>query len=83
MGHMYDVYHSPPPDQYIAFVDRNNNLSGNVYLLDFFNYVISRDWILRSSTLHQICNGVELVTTNSRSEKFTVNNFSINMKASG
>ena len=83
MGHTYDVYHSSPPYQYIAFVDRNNNLSGNVNLLDFFNYVISRDWIPRSSTLYQICNGVELVTTNSRSEKFTVNNFSINMMASG
>lgn len=81
-GHTYDVYRSPPPYQYIAFVDRRNNLSGHVNLLDFFNYVISRGWMQRSSTLYQICNGVELVSTNSRSEKFTINNFSINMKAS-
>jgi hypothetical protein len=80
-GHTYDVYHSSPPHQYIAFVDRRNNLSGSVDLLDFFNYVISRNWIPRSSTLYQICNGVELVSTNSRSEKFTINNFSISMKA--
>lgn len=80
-GHTYDVYHSPPPYQYIAFVDRRNNLSGHVNLLDFFNYVISRGWMPRSSTLYQICNGVELVSTNSRSEKFTINNFSISMKA--
>ena len=80
-GHTYDVYHSSPPHQYIAFVDRRNNLSGSVDLLDFFNYVISRNWMPRSSTLYQICNGVELVTTNSRSEKFTINNFSISMKA--
>jgi hypothetical protein len=80
-GHTYDVYRSPQPYQYIAFVDRSNNLSGHVNLLDFFRYVISRGWMLSSSTLYQICNGVELVSTNSRPEKFTINNFSINMRA--
>ena len=80
-GHTYDVYHSSPPYQYIAFVDRSNNLSGEVNLLDFFKYVISRGWAPSSSTLYQICNGVELVSTNNRSEKFTINNFSISMKA--
>ena len=79
-GHTYDVYRRSAPGQYVAFVDRSNNLSGNVNLLDFFNYVISRGWIPRSSTLFQICNGVELVSTNSKPEKFTINNFSINMK---
>ena len=80
-GHTYDVYRSSPPYQYIAFVDRSNSLSGNVNLLDFFDYAISRGWIPSSSTLYQICNGVELVTTNSRRERFVINNFSINMKA--
>lgn len=80
-GHTYDVYHSSPPDQYIAFVDRSNNLSGKVNLLDFFKYVISRGWMPSSSTLYQICNGVELVSTNDKPEKFTINNFSISMKA--
>jgi hypothetical protein len=80
-GHTYDVYYSSPPYQYIAFVDRSNNLSGKVNLLDFFRYVISRDWMPSSSTLYQICNGVELVSTNSRPEKFTINNFSIRMNA--
>ena len=80
-GHTYDVYRSSPPRQYIAFVDRRNSLSGSVNLLDFFNYVISRGWMPRSSTLYQICNGAELVSTNSRPEKFTINNFSISMKA--
>jgi hypothetical protein len=80
-GHTYDVYYSAPPYQYIAFVDRSNNLSGKVNLLAFFKYVISRGWIPSSSTLYQICNGVELVSTNSRSEKFTINDFSVTMKA--
>ena len=80
-GHTYDVYYSSPPYQYVAFVDRSNNLSGQVNLLDFFRYVISRGWIPSSSTLYQICNGVELVSTNDKPEKFTINNFSISMKA--
>ena len=80
-GQTYAVYHSSPPYQYIAFVDRSNHLSGRVNLLDFFNYVISRGWMPRSSTLYQICHGVELVSTNSRPEKFTINNFAVNMRA--
>jgi hypothetical protein len=80
-GHTYVVYHSPPPRQYIAFVDLSDNLSGHVNLLDFFNYVISRGWIPGSSTLYQICHGVELVSTNGKHEKFSINDFSINMEA--
>jgi len=79
-GQSYRVYYRSPPYQYIAFVDRSNHLSGRVNLLDFFSYVISRGWMPSSSTLYQICNGMELVSTDSKPEKFTINNFSINMK---
>jgi hypothetical protein len=79
-GHTYDVYRSAPPSQYIAFVSTRDNLSGNVNLLHFFNYAISMGWMPASSTLYQICNGVEFVSTNNKPEKFTINNFSINMK---
>lgn len=79
-GHTYDVYHSSPPNQYIAFVDKNGKLSGTVNLLDFFRYVISRGWMPSSSTLYQICNGVELVSTNGKPEKFDINNFSISLQ---
>ena len=80
-GQSYRVYYSSPPYQYVAFVDRRKHLSGKVNLLDFFNYVISRGWMPGSSTLYQICDGVEIVSTNSKPEKFTINNFAINMKA--
>jgi hypothetical protein len=80
-GHNYVVYHSPPPRQYIAFVDLSGSLSGNVNLLHFFDYVISKGWVPSSSALYQICHGVELVSTNSKPEKFAINNFSISMKA--
>lgn len=79
-GHTYDVYRSPPPRQYIAFVDKNGKLSGDVNLSDFFGYVISKGWMASSATLYQICNGVELVSTNSKPEKFGVNNFYIRMR---
>jgi hypothetical protein len=34
-----------------------------------------------SSTLYRLCNSVELVSTNSRAEKFAINNFSIGTEA--
>jgi hypothetical protein len=76
----YDVFRHSPPYQYVAFVDRSYRLSGGVNLLDFLNYVISRGWMPKSSALYQICNGVELVSTNGKREKFTINRFSIDMK---
>jgi hypothetical protein len=81
-GHTYSVYRTPPPYQYIAFVDQGGTLSGNVNLQDFFRYVIMKGWMPRSSTLYQICNGVELVSTNGNREKFDINNFSINLDLS-
>jgi hypothetical protein len=79
-GHTYDVYHSGPPYQYVAFVDRNGDLAGDVNLINFFRYVISKGWMPPSSALYQICNGVELVSTNGKPERFGVNNFSISME---
>jgi hypothetical protein len=79
-GHTYDVYRTGPPYQYVAFVDQNGKLAGNVNLLDFFRYVISKGWMPSSSTLYQICNGVELVSTNGKPEKFEINDFGINME---
>ena len=76
-GHTYDVYHSGPPNQYVAFVDQNGKLTGDVNLTNFFRYVISKGWTSSSSALYQICNGVELVSTNGKPERFGINNFSI------
>jgi hypothetical protein len=78
-GHTYNVYRSSPPYQYIAFVDQHGKLSGKVNLTDFFRYVISKGWMSSSATLYQICNGVELVSTNGEPEKFDINNFNVSM----
>jgi Glycosyl hydrolase family 12 len=80
-GRTYMVYYSPPPKQYIAFVAVRGSLSGNVNLLHFFNYAISKNWIPASSMLYQICHGVELVSTNGKPEKFAFDKFSITMRA--
>ncbi len=80
-GRTYTVYYSPAPKQYIAFVAVRGSLSGSVNLLHFFNYVVSKNWIPASSTLYQICHGVELVSTNGKPEKFAVDKFSITMKS--
>ena|SRR5215469_862240 len=79
-GRTYDVYHSAAPYQYVAFVDKQGSLSGDVNLLDFFRYVVSKDWMPSSSTLYQICNGVELVSTNGKPERFDINNFYISLR---
>jgi hypothetical protein len=76
------VYRSSPPYQYIAFVDKSGGLSGDVNLLGFFRYVISQGWMPSSSTLFQICNGIELVSTDNKPEKFDINDFSLNMRPS-
>ena len=81
-GQTYDVYRRPPPHQYVAFVDRSGNLSGKVNLAGFFHYVIAKGWMPSSSTLDQICNGLELVSTDAKPEKFAITNFSITMTAS-
>jgi hypothetical protein len=78
-GQTYVVYRAPPPSKYIAFVALNGSLSGQVNLLDFFRYAIGKGWMPASSTLYQICHGVELVSTNGKLEKFVVNNFSVSM----
>jgi hypothetical protein len=79
-GRTYVVYRAAPPNKYIAFVGLSGHLSGTVNLSDFFNYAISKGWMPASSKLDQICNGVELVSTNGKREKFAINNFSVSLK---
>jgi hypothetical protein len=73
-GQTYNVYKS---GSYIAFVETNNVTSGTVDLLSFFNHVIQKGWIVSSSTVGAIDYGVELVSTNSMSATFAVNDFSL------
>jgi hypothetical protein len=73
-GRTYKVWKS---GSYIAFVAESNFTSGTVGLLQFFNWIISKGWISSSSTLGQICYGVELVSTNSAPATFNFTDFSV------
>jgi len=51
--------------------------SGSLNLLDFFNHIIAKGWILSTSTLSAVDYGVELVSTNGADATFTVSDFSL------
>lgn len=76
-GQSYEVYKS---GSYIAFVETTNVTSGTLNLLTFFDYVISKSWILPTSTLGAIDYGVELVSTGGSDATFQVNGFSLTAK---
>jgi len=65
---------------YIAFVAANNFASGNLDLLDIIKWAVAKGWPPGSSTLNQICFGVEIVSTEDVAVKFQVTAFSIDAK---
>ncbi len=73
-GRGYKVWKS---GSYIAFVADANFTSGSVDLLQIFDWIIAQGWIPASSTLGQICYGVELVSTNSSPATFNFTDFSV------
>ena len=74
-GHSYAVWKN---GSYIAFVADSNFTAGTMNLLAFFQYIISKGWIPSSSTLSQVCYGVELVSTNNAPATFSFSNYSVN-----
>jgi Glycosyl hydrolase family 12 len=73
-GRGYEVWKS---GSYIAFVADTNFTSGSVDLLQIFDWIIAKGWIPASSTLGQICYGVELVSTNGAPATFNFTDFSV------
>jgi hypothetical protein len=65
-------------DHYIAFVANTNVTSGTMDLLAFFKWIVAEGWIPTTSTLGQVCYGVELVSTNSTPETFAFSNYAVN-----
>ena len=74
-GRAYTVWKS---GSYIAFVANSNFTAGTMNLLDFFNWLMSKNWVPTSSTLGQVGYGVELVSTNGVPATFTFSDFSVN-----
>jgi hypothetical protein len=73
-GRSYTVWRT---GTYIAFVANANFTSGTMNLLEFFKWLMSKGWIPGSSTLGQVCYGVELVSTNGAPATFSFSNFSV------
>jgi Glycosyl hydrolase family 12 len=73
-GRSYKVWKN---GSYIAFAAESNFTSGTLNLLQFFDWIIGKGWIPSTSTLGQICYGVELVSTNSAPATFNFTNFSV------
>ena len=75
-GRTYNVWKTSD-SSYIAFVPTVVFTSGSVDLIEIFNWTISKGWLPASSTLGQICFGVEIVATNGTSATFQFTDFSI------
>ena len=74
-GHTYDVYRSD--SHYIAFKSRDTQTSGTMNLKAMFDWLMSKGWISRSSTVGQIDYGVEICSTNNEPTTFEFTDFSI------
>lgn len=74
--HRFKAFRKPAGD-YIAFVATTNLTSGTVDLLGIMNWTIAQGWLPATSTLHQVCFGIEMVSTDDTDATFRVSAFSI------
>ena len=65
---------------YIAFVAVTNFTSGTVNLLEMMKWTMAKGWLASTSTVNQICFGVEMVSTADAEAQFEVSAFSIDGK---
>jgi hypothetical protein len=75
-GHPFTVWKTNG-NAYFAFVPASPITSGILDLSGLFAWLIGKGWIPSTSTLGQICFGVEIVSTNGTDAKFTFSDFSI------
>lgn len=75
-GGTWDVY-ATSSNGYIAFVPNQPMTQGTLDLKAMLDWLVSRGRISSSSTLGQICYGVEVVSTDGKPATFTVSDFSI------
>ena len=61
----------------VSFVSNANVSAGDVNLLQFFQWLISKGYEPANSKLYQVDYGVEIATTNGAQETFGFNNFSV------
>jgi len=61
----------------VSFVADSTITSGNLNLLAFFQWLISKGWEPANSNLQQVDYGVEIATTNNTTQTFHFSNFSV------
>jgi len=81
-GRTYKVY-KRSGSGYIAFVPMTDFTSSTVDLLEIMNWTIAQGWLPATSTLNQICFGVEIVSTENTDAVFAVSAFSIDADLGG
>jgi hypothetical protein len=83
-GRAYQEYKGENGDfTYIALVADQAFTSGTVDLLGIFTHLMQQGWIASNSTLHQVCFGAELVSTNGVPMTFSYSDFSVNISLYG
>ena len=75
-GRAYDVWKTAD-NHYIAFVPTSAFTSGTIDLLQLFKWTMTQGWLSTTSTLGQICFGVEIVSTAGADARFDFTDFSI------
>jgi len=75
-GHAWSVW-ATQDNSYIAFVPRHRLTHGTVAIKSMLTWLVRHHRISASSTLGQICYGVEIVSTGGRQATFKVDNFSV------
>jgi hypothetical protein len=75
-GRTFKVY-KRSKSGYIAFVPTADFTSAALDLLEIMNWTIAKGWLPASSTLNQICFGVEIVSTDDTYATFQISTFSI------
>jgi hypothetical protein len=79
-GRTYRV-HKTPNSSYIAFVATTRFTSGTLDLLDMLKWTTAKGWLSSTSTLNQICFGIEVVSTDDADATFRISAFSIDAKS--
>lgn len=79
-GKSYEIWRYSDGDaNVITLVATQTMLSGTLNLKEMLDWTIGKGWLPADSTIHQICYGVEICSTNDKPATFTFTDFSVTM----
>ena len=77
--HLFKVYRRPTGN-YLAFVAATNFAAGTLDLLAMLNWTTAQGWLPATSTVCQVCFGIEMVSTEDSDAIFRVSEFSLDAR---